>query len=185
MQQHLVGCNPIPAAASGDPIQSNGVPFGSGGGGGGSISQFNPNQNPSNSFNSRPNYFGSSSPLMPFPTSPNAMGGFYNQPPPQSQQFGAPVPYPYVTLYGGNSNSQQMLPYYGQFRPYQGAPQVSPGISAYGGGSFVPVQTKYQTNLQFGQQPQLTSPGSQLPTLFDRMDTPKQSDEQAKKSSQQ
>lgn len=180
LQEHSVRSNAIPVPASGDPIQSiptNGVPFGSGGGGGGNInnvgSQFSPNQNQPNGFNSRPNYFGSSSPLMPFPTSPN----FLNQQP--SQQFGAPLSYPYFTLYGGNSNTQQMLPYYGQFRPYQGG-QGSGGIGAYGSASVLPLSSRFQSNLQFGQQS-----NTNLPTLFDRMDTAKQSDEQPKKPSQQ
>lgn len=177
----MVRCNAIPIP-TGDPSQSiptNGVPFGSGGGGGSNnnvLSQFSPSQNPPTVFgsNSRPNYFGSSSQLMPFPT-------YFNQQPPpsppQQQQFGAQPPYPYLTLYAGNNvgSNSQMLPYYGQFRPYQG------GIGTYGGAS-MPYSSRYQNNQQFGQQPHLSA---LTPTLFDRMDTTKQGDEQEKKSTQQ
>lgn len=155
--------------------------FGGGGSIGNGINNVAPqfSQNPLNSvgFNSRPNYSG------PFPTLPSAVGGGYlNQ-----QQFGgAPLPNPYLTLYGGNNNvAPQMLPYYGQFRPFQGG-QGSGGFGAYGSGSLMPLSTRFQTNLQFGQQPSLfTALGANSPTLFDRMDTEKQSDEQVKKSTQQ
>lgn len=182
----MVRCNAIPAPASADPIQSipaNGVPFGSGGGGGSInnvVSQFSPSQNPPGAFgsNARPNYFGSSSPLMPFPTYINQQ-----QPPPQQQQqqpqqFGGQLPtYPYLTLYGGNNvgSAPQMLPYYGQFRPYSQGGNAASGIGAYGSASMMPFSSRFQTNLQFGQQP----------TLFDRMDTAKQADEQEKKPTQQ
>lgn len=165
----MVRCNAIPAPEA-DPSQSipaNGVPFGNAGN---VASQFSPSQNPPPpgfGSNTRPNYQ-----LMPFPT-------LYNQQPPQQQQqpqqFGGQPSYPYLNLYAGNSagSSPQMLPYYGQFRPFQG------GQGAYGGSaSLMPYSSRFQNNLQqFGQQP-LTQ------TLFDRMDT-KQADEQEKKSTQQ
>lgn len=168
-------CNaiPEPVPASNDPIQS--TPFG-GGSSGGVVSQFGPSQNSPTAFgsqNARPSYFGSQSPLMPFPTYIN------QQPPPQQpQQFGGQLPsYPYVSLYSGNNvgSSPQMLPYYGQFRPY-GNGQAAGGIGAsFGSASLMPFGSRFQTNLQFGQQP----------TLFDRMDTAKQADEQEKKPTQQ
>lgn len=184
----MVRCNaiPVPIPASGDPIQSipaSGAAFGSSDANN-ILSQFSPSANPPSNFgsNTRPNYFGSSSPLMPFPT-------FINQQPPlpppqpQQQQFGAQPSYPYLNLYAGNANvgsSPQQLPYYGHiFRPYQGGHAPSGGLGTYGGASLMPYSSRFQTNLQFGGHRPLQ------PTLFDRMDTVKPADEQEKKSTQQ
>lgn len=162
-------------------MPANGVSFGGGVGNGiNNVPQFNPIPLNSVGFNSRQSYLGSSG---PFPTLPSALGGYSNQ-----QQFGGAISYPYLNVYGGNNVGQppQMLPYYGQFRPFQGGQQGYGGISAYGSAPFMPLSSRIQTNVQLGQQPGLFAPlGANTQPLFDRMDTEKQSDEQAKKSTQQ
>lgn len=190
----MVGAKPVPT--SGDPfpsIPSNGVSFGSGGGINNPQPQY---QNPSNGFNSRPTYIGSTGPFLPsFPVSPNAMG-YYNQPPlvpqqQQQQQFVSQLHYPYLTSYNGNNvGDSQIPPYYGPYRPIQGG-QGSGSVGGYPNQPLIPLSPRFQTNLQFGQQPQLRQPGqlastnANHPSLFDRMDTDgKSSDEQIKKSSQ-
>lgn len=185
----MIGCNAKPIATTGEQFSSiprNGISFGSG-----SINNPQPQfQNPTNGFNSRPTYIASTGPFLPsFPTSPNAMG-FYNQPAQQQQQqFGAQHPYQYVPVYGGNSaGDSQISSYYGQFRP--GSPGTA-SVVGYANVPLVPLSPKYQTNLQFGQQPQLRQPehlassSSNHASLIDRMDMDaKASNEQIKKSSQ-
>lgn len=115
---------------------------------------------------SRPITYGSSG---PFPTYQHAAPTYANQPQRHPQQFGSSVAYPSYNLYAGNS---QVYPVYNtaHYRPFGQGDQT--GLGTYASGS-----NRYQTNLQFGQQPQGAS------SQFDRMDTVKQSDVPSKKSS--